>query len=295
MIRNLIIVIAVLALIANCKPKDTQEEIQQAKDVEQFDETTAAIAEEFKGMVSTVGIAELGGQLEAAGAEFNESFVNDPANVDSYIGNEVLTAANVGIYYVDMNYLAANGKRDMAVASYSAAQKLANEIGVGRFFDQAVLERFQENMTEEGKAALISSMEDASRNLNTQNRPRVTAMMLGGVLIERLHILGAIIDEAEENEDLTQEQLSLLVTPIMKAIIAQKDNITQVIEYLNLVRTDEDPKFFTYLYTIDNEFKELENLKEQLDRTEPVSPGVLDNLYIDVNEIRTQIVNPSAE
>jgi hypothetical protein len=292
MIKNIFIAGLILIGFTYCK-KANKEEIQQVKDQETFDETSAALAEQFSGMVSTISVSELGGQLQAMGAEYNGLFLNDPANAESYAANEIKAAANLGIYYVDMNYAAAYDKRDMAVSLFSSAQSLSEGLGVGRFFDQAVMNRFGESMTGEGKAAVQNSLQEASKNLRTENRPRITGIILGAVLIERMHLLGSIIDQTRDQEGLSDEDRSLLVTPAMKAAVQQKDNFKSVVEYLVTVRNADDPNpiFWRNLNSINNEFAELDAIKEQLDRTEAVDPSVLNDLFASVDEARGEIVS----
>ena len=296
MIRNIIIAGFILIGFTYCRKAD-KEEIQQVKDQEKFDETSAAVAERFEGMASTISIAELSGQLQSMGAEFNSEFINDPANVGSYTTDDIKTAANLGIYYVDINYAAAYDKRDLAVSLFNSAQSLANELGVGRFFDQAILTKFEESMTAEGKAVVENSLQEASKNLNTENQPRISGIILAGVLVERMHLLGSIIDQARDQEGLSDEDRSLLVMPAMRAAVQQKDNFKNVVEYLKTVRNADDPNpiFWRNLNSINNEFATLEEVKAQLDRTEAVDPSVLNGLFAAVNETRADVVAAPSE
>jgi hypothetical protein len=296
MIRNIIIAGLILIGLTYCR-KPNKEEIQQVKDQEKFDETTAAIAERFEGMVTKISVSELSANLQSLGADFNDSFINDPANVESYTSNEIKAASNLGVYYVDMNFVAAYDKRDLAVALYSSAQSLSENLGVGRFFNQTVLARFEESMTAEGKAAVQNSLQEASKNLRIENRPRISGIVLAAVLIERLHLVGAIIDQTRDLEGLSDEERSLLVTPAMRAAVQQKDNFKNVVEYLATVRNADDPNpiFWRNLNSINNEFADLDAIKDQLDRTETVDPALLNGLFASVDEARAQIVATSAE
>ena len=291
MIRNIFIAGLILSVFTYCK-KANKEEIQQVKDQETFDETSGAIAEQFGDMAAKVSVSELGAQLQSMGAEYNGSFINDPTNAESYTSNEIKAAANLGVYYTDLNYVMAYDQRDLAVSLFSSAQALSEELGVGRFFDQAIMNRFEESMTEEGKALVQNSLEEASKNLRTENRPRISGLVLAGVLIERMHLIGSIIDQTRDQEGLSDEERSLLVTPAMKMAVSQKDNFKSVVEYLVTVRNADDPNpiFWQNLNSINNEFAELEAIKEQLDRTEAVDPSVLNDLFASVDEARAEIV-----
>lgn len=290
MIRNIFIIGLILVGLTNCKQAN-KEEIEQVQEQEKFDETSAAIAEQFSGMVATASIEEVAAMLESMGADFNADFVNDPAKVETYLADTVLMGANLGIYYVDIIYAAANEQSDLARSLFTSAQTLSNGIGVGRSFDQAILDRFEGNLNDDQKELVQNTLKEASKNLNTNNRPRVTSFVLAGVLLERLHILGSIIDAANDL-DLDDEQKSLLITPAMKMAVQQRENFAKVVEYININRTPSDPPYFRDLNSITNEFDALVEVAAQLDRKETVDPSVLNGLFAAVAETRRDVTEP---
>ena len=82
--------------------------------------------------------------LELSMVDFMPELINDPNNSEKYLSNEVLAAANMGVYLVDGLYQYSSKEYDKGYYSMVAAKNLATKLGMGAGFDQMVLERYTE-------------------------------------------------------------------------------------------------------------------------------------------------------
>jgi len=293
MTRHIILLSLALFFLSYCQPKTNEEESEQTEKVEEFDNKSAELSEKFSSMMATISMGELAAQLEAIGADYNGAFLHDPAKASSYLTSEEVAAANLGIYYVDMIYAASYEKADVAKALYQASQTLADTVGLGRYFNQAVLNRLESEMTDETRQMVYNAMSESSKNLNMENRDRISALLLGSVLIERVHLLGSIIDQSEEVPGLTAEQRSVLISPAMRGVMKQRDDFEKVVDYINEIKTDADPVYFPKISNIQYQFEQLAQYASEIEGDQAVDPTVMDDLFAAVDEARATIMGES--
>ncbi len=295
--KNIFIYALLIIGLAACKEAN-KEELQQAKDQIAFDETSKALEERFGDLYATLPVSELGAVQEAMDADYDEAFINDPGRAGEYLSIPAQSAANLGIYYMDIHYAAAYQKSDQVAALYNAMQILADTLGTGRALNQAILENFNENLEQnpEAKKIIEDAMVEASKNLNTNNRPRMATIVMAGIVVERLYLMASIIDQSKEKEGLTDEQVNLMISPMVKALALQKENVDRIVEAINLVRQPEDKaEIMPLFYELQNEYAKITELKDEIDRTEVVNPSVLGTLYDVIIDIREKVVQPGIQ
>lgn len=293
--KKLSVFALLVAVIFSCQTKSNKEELAEIKQEAEFDETTKVLSERFASMYETIPASELAGYLESVDAEYNGLFINDPGKASEYLISPEQSATALGVYYMDILYAAAYKKSDQTRALYDAMQLLADSIGMGRVLNQAIQEQFHNELEDnpEAKAYVKDALVQASKNLNTSNRPRLSTLIMAGIVIERLHLLGSIIDQATENETLDKQDVALMITPLMKATAGQAENVNKMIEAINLIRNpDDEAEAFALLYELQHEFARLEEKKGDIDRTESVDPALLSGIFEVVRDLRTQIVTP---
>jgi len=278
-------VFALLVLaIVSCQTKPNKEELAEIKKTEEFDETTKVLSERFASIYETVPNSELGAYLESVDADYNGLFINDPGLASSYLISPEQSAIALGVYYMDITYAGAYKKRDQTSALYGAMVMLADSIGMGRALNQAILEKFHDELEDNpvAKNYVTDALVEGSKNLNTDNRPRLSTLIMAGIVIERLHLLSSIIDQATETEDLDAQDLNLMITPLMHNLL---------VEAVNLVRTpDDEAEGFRLLYELQQAYSRLEEKKDEIDPTESVDPEVLTGIFVVVKDLRSQIV-----
>lgn len=296
MMKNIFVFALMIIGLAACKAD--KEELQQAKDQIAFDETSKVLQERFGDLYATLPVSELGAVLEAMDADYDEAFINDPGRAGEYLSIPAQAAANLGIYYMDIHYAAAYKKRDLVASLYNAMQILADSLGTGRSLNQAILDKFSENLEQnmEAKKIIEDALIEASKNLNTNNRPRISTIIMAGIVVERLYLMASIIDQSKEKEGLTDDQVNLMISPLVKSLALQKDNVDRMIEAINLVRQPEDKaEIMPLFYELQNEYAKIAELKDEIDRTEVVEPSILGTLYDVIIDIREKVVQPGIQ
>ena len=287
--NRLTLLVLIALVVAACKVKPDKDEIQTAQDEARFDETSAALEERFGDLYETLPVSELAGFLQSVNAEYNPSFVNDPSNAESYLATPEYAALNLGLYYTDLHYVAAFGQTDQAMAIYDAMSTLADSIGTGRALNQALLADFDGEMSPETKQMLEKALTDASSNLNTSNRPQLSTLVLVGIVVERLHLIHQTVDQVRADEELSEDLVGLMVTPLLKAAMEQKPHIDRLVEAVNLIRGEEIGEGLQLIYELQNVYTEYAEIGEEMDRTEVVDAGALDSLFEVVTDIRNAI------
>ena len=80
--------------------------------------------------------------LDMAGAEYMEGLIVPMENVDYYAQDQVHAALTLGVYTVDIAYLASYNKREEALTKYERARKLAHAIGLQSSFENRMFEDY---------------------------------------------------------------------------------------------------------------------------------------------------------
>src|SRR6267154_1755019 len=129
-------------------------------DSEEFKKAEESITDEIKDVENNLpSPTEIPYLLQATGAEFNQSLLNDKKKVDSYLTRNYKAALNLGVYASDIGYLVSYDKTQEAIDYVTASKKLANGLGVLGTFDQEVLKRFEKNIAQ--KDSLNELVNDA--------------------------------------------------------------------------------------------------------------------------------------
>ena len=219
--------------LVSCGPQTSKEDQAKAQEMAEFDKKSEELRAKAREIFDKLPPAtEVAARIQATGADFNGDLVNDPGNVDTYLaieGREALQAALVGIYISDMGYLSAYGQP--ARATFDAAQKLSDKLGVGRAFDEGVAIRYFEKIdqNEEAKKILNEAYANASKNLRTENRELISAAAATGVFIEGLYLLTSIVD-TYPRDMLPDDVRNNILGPLVKGILEREATLDKLIE-----------------------------------------------------------------
>jgi len=227
------LLIAGTIFMVSCGPQTSKEDQAKAQEMAEFDKKSEELRAKAREIFDKLPPAtEVAARIQATGADFNGDLVNDPGNVDTYLaieGREALQAALVGIYISDMGYLSAYG--EPARATFDAAQKLSDKLGVGRAFDEGVAIRYFEKIdqNEEAKKILNEAYANASKNLRTENRELISAAAATGVFIEGLYLLTSIVD-TYPRDMLPDDVRNNILGPLVKGILEREATLDKLIE-----------------------------------------------------------------
>jgi len=207
---------------------------------DEFKQAEESLTEEIKDVENNLpSPTEIPYLLQATGAEFNQSLLNDKKKADSYLTRNDKAALNLGIYASDIGYLVSYDKTQEAIDYVNASKKLANGLGVLGAFDQEVLKRFEKNIAQ--KDSLTNLVNDAVKQtekyLKSDNRIKPAALMIAGSFIEGLYISTGLIKSYPK--DLKEEDRMLVLTPLLRVVLQQRESIDELVKMLGSVEQTE--------------------------------------------------------
>ncbi len=128
-IKPLPLIFVLSFILIACGPPKPQgqanEENAEAQAVEEFDQKSAELQKSWDAVFGKLPPAtEVAARIQATGADFMPGLVNDPTNVDLYTEQQdVIVAANLGVYATDVGYLAAYTSREKQPGNISRGSK----------------------------------------------------------------------------------------------------------------------------------------------------------------------------
>jgi hypothetical protein len=288
--NSLILSLITCFAIWSCGPKTDKKE-----NSEEFSEAEKSLKEEIKDITYNIPPpSEIPYLLEATGAEFNQSLVNDRKKADGYGSQTDKASLNLGLYTADIGYLSAYDKTQESIDYLNACKSLADKLGVSGSFDRATLEKFEANIAnKDSLAALLNdAMKKTDKYLSDDNRSKLAALMVTGSFVESLYISTGIIKSYPKNI-LPEDKRNLILTPLIQLVINQKKSIAEVTKMLSSVeQTGPIPTILTDLKSLEASYAAL-TVDEQIKNNKSnltLTPQMLDGVTKVVEKLRGDIV-----
>lgn len=253
------------------------------------------LPKEIKKMVGHIPPpAEIPYMLEATGAEFNQSLVNDRKRAESYESQTDKAAMNLGIYTADIGYLSSYEKTQESIDYLNTCKTLADKLGVTGSFDRATLEKFEANIAnKDSLAALLNdAVQKTDQYLKDGNRSKLGALLVTGSFVESLYISTGIIKSYPKNI-LPNDTRILVLTPLMQIVIRQKQSVSEVANMLTSIeQTGPIPTIVADLKELETAYNNL-TIEDQI-KNNKASLALSDNTLVEITKIveklRTDIV-----
>lgn len=144
------------------------------------------IGNNFFSIPSPVQIAL---DLEKGNQPFSPDLLHNPEAFDSY-NSDFTKSLIMGIYGTDLAYCAVYGKTTEAMKYFNAMKKMADELNAGYAINEALLERFSNNL--DNKDSLLSLASDAyleiDAYLKDNNNHDIAGVVLAGGWIESMYL-----------------------------------------------------------------------------------------------------------
>ena len=174
--------------------------------------------------------------LQATGAEFNQSLVNDVKKVDQYTLKNDKAALNLGVYAADIGYLSSYEKTQESITYMATVKTLADKLGVIGSFDMSEMERFESNIANKDSLTSIldNSVKKTKDYLKDDSRDKLAALVLTGSFIEGLYISTGLIKSYPKNL-LPDDSRNLVLTPLVRVILEQEKSVDELIKMLGIV------------------------------------------------------------
>ncbi|PIB34860.1 hypothetical protein BFP72_05295 [Reichenbachiella sp. 5M10] len=234
--------------------------------------------------------------LMATGADFNGDIINSVDNASKYFNSADKAAMNLGAYATDIGYLSSYDQVQDALKYMETSQKLADQIGVSSAFELDLMERFEKNLgNKDSLANLINySMEVAEKKLEETDRLQMVALVLSGSYIEGLYLSCMVLDTYPEDL-LPEAQKDLILEPIVRIIIDQKESLNDVIHLLKNLESDPIISDVIAEFDILKELykEDLSNIDQRIadqDPTLKLNKELLVDIITEVKRIRGEMV-----
>jgi hypothetical protein len=233
---------------------------------DEFKQAQESLKDQIKDVVYNIpSPTEIPYLLEATGAEFNPSLINDRKKVDQYASRNDKAALNLGVYAADIGYLSSYDKTQEAIDYLNATKTLADNLGVIGTFDADILKKFEANISnKDSLAALLNeTVQKTDKYLKDDNRNKLASLMVTGSFIEGLYISTGMIKSYPKNI-LPDDARNLVLTPLMRVVLEQQKSVAELIKMLSTVEQSEPVNTIVAdLTALDASYRAL-NIDEQI-------------------------------
>lgn len=226
---------ALLALVGLWSCGGPKEDSSQ--NAEDFDKAGESLKEQIEDVMYNIpSPSEIPYLLQATGAEYNQSLLNDKNKVDQYSSRNDKAALNLGIYTADIGYLSSYDKTQEAINYLNSAKKLADNLNVIGAFDMNVLQRFESNIANKDSLAKIlnSAVQGSEKYLKDDSRNKLAALLLTGSFVEGLYISTGLI-KSYPKDLLPDDSRNLVLTPLMRVILQQEKSVDELTKMLSKI------------------------------------------------------------
>ncbi|MBS1543007.1 MAG: hypothetical protein JST14_05200 [Bacteroidetes bacterium] len=249
-------------IIVSCGPKKAKND----KDEPGLEDAPKDLGSEVQGMTKCVPKpSEIPYLIQATGAEYNQSLINDRRKADSYASQSDKAAMNLGGYSADIAYLSSYDKTQEAINHLNVSKGLADKLGVSATFDQKLLQEFEKNIGNKDKLAqLLDSASTKTGDLLKQGNQKLAALMVTGSFIESLYIATGII-KTYPKDMLPDDQRNRILTPVIQIIIKQECSVSEISKILSSAeQTGSVPTIVADLKQLQESYGKLGAVKDQI-------------------------------
>lgn len=286
------LIAATCLLLTACGEADNNgKEKQDTTSQKVKDEVIKNISEAVKQLPR---VQELPDLLASAGVDdFYENFINPTKNTDKYLTTNDLAAINFGIYAIDLGYVLNYEKIQLGSEYMQSCKKLADKIGVTSAIEKETIERFSKNLDKKDTLLLIANeaVQNIDKYLKANERASVSAVILGAMFVEALHISTSIIDMPTDYDKNTKDQI---FGRMVKIIADQEKSLDDAISSLESVGLDnkgkellEGLKSIKKVYT---EKKYAEKFANYQGGNIPISTEDLKPLLAETKRVRSSLI-----
>lgn len=255
--------IALAVLITSACGGGSKKENEMS--AEEFEQAKADLQENVKKVLYEIpSPAEIPFLLQATGADYDGSLINDIRQIDKYAASNDKAVLNLGIYSTDIGYLSSYEKTQESLTYMRSCRKLADNLGLSSSFSPELIDEFEKNIeSRDSLASLVNeTIAKAEDLLKQDDRGNLAALLITGSFIEGLYLSTQIVENYPD--DLPAETKSLILTPLIRMILDQKKPLGDLIAMLKGV--DQNERTLSILSRLEAIYASYEamNIEEQI-------------------------------
>jgi len=173
--------------------------------------------------------------------------MHDPKKYAQYSSNDVKAAANMGIYLSDLNYSVAYKKSANTKEYFTAAHELSKAIGMEQGALDFLSQRYNNNIAQNDsvKSVMKDLLTKSTQSLQGTEREKLAGAAMAAYQIENLHLALGVID-AYPDDMLPSDARIVILIPIYKMVLGQKENIQTIYDFLKSYSNPENPNYQYY-------------------------------------------------
>jgi hypothetical protein len=290
------IALASLIILFSCQKKTEEATTTEAPAAPSFENERKA----FFNILATP--SDAAARLQATGADFNATLLNDPKNVASYANNEVKAAANLGVYLADLNYSIAYKQSEHVKSIFPAAHTLSKSVGIEQGILDFLMKRYNDNLAKNDsvKAVVDELYKSTTKDVEGSTREKLVGIAMSTYQIENLHLALGLIKNYPKDMLPTDARTQILV-PVFRFVLDQKNNVEIIYGFLKSITDPSSPEQNPNYPYYAQAFEELIAVYKKLNVDEMIAnnkgielmnDAVVAELSSKVDAIRSKIVSP---
>jgi hypothetical protein len=290
------IALASLIILFSCQKKTEEATTTEAPAAPSFENERKA----FFNILATP--SDAAARLQATGADFNATLLNDPKNVASYANNEVKAAANLGVYLADLNYSIAYKQSEHVKSIFPAAHTLSKSVGIEQGILDFLMKRYNDNLAKNDsvKAVVDELYKSTTKDVEGSTREKLVGIAMSTYQIENLHLALGLIKNYPKDMLPTDARTQILV-PVFRFVLDQKNNVEIIYGFLKSITDPSSPEQNPNYPYYAQAFEELIAVYKKLNvdamiannkGIELMNDAVVAELSSKVDAIRSKIVSP---
>lgn len=167
-----------------------------------YEVTTDSLSSDVKSEIlmirsSIPSPSDMTKEIAAAKINYNKGILNPTSKSGSYSTN-FQKAVAMGVYGTDLGYAASYNQSQDVMEYFGAITKLAKDLNIESIFDEELIGKIKDNM---GKGDTLNQLmnqayDKAERNLRSNQRVSLAAIMAAGGWIEGIYITSSLIKDS---------------------------------------------------------------------------------------------------
>jgi len=168
---------------------------------------------------------------------FDAGMLNAADRFYQYTNNQVIAAANLGIYISDLNYCILLNQDDETKKYFQSVFELSKAIQIEKGILEFLMIRYDKNIAQHDsmRVVLDQLLDESTLRLQGTDHERLAGIAMAGYQLENLHLALATFSSLPEN--LTEEQAQTKKL-LFQYILEQREKIDII---YNFVRVNADP------------------------------------------------------